>query len=210
MSGELYTYKRVLKDGQWVMERTPATGTLANGAPVFPKISPDQKVGTGAYSAMMDHLLGRYVPPIYTTTNTSSNEHTVHIPIIIDSDTLKQRGMLGKMLVARLHAYSERGFKWVLEAETGNGPGKVSMLNERLGQLFIVYFKHQEELARWAMGEDIRPYRIERKLVPFSGAVGDNIPIPEGEDPVDFVVTGGHPTKSDDSGFARKVELEEG
>lgn len=193
MSGELYTYKRVLKDGQWVMERVPATGALQNGAPVFSKISPDQKVGTGAYSAMMDHLLGRYVSPTAA--------------IIIDSDTLKERGMLGRMLVARLNSYTEQGFKWVIEAASYSS--KVSLLNERLGQLFIIYFQNQELLSRWATGENVRPYRIERRVVPYDQA-GTELGVPKGDDPVDFVITGGRPAKSDDSGFGRKVELEEG
>jgi len=204
-----YTYKRVLKNGEWGMERVPATGKLPTGSPVFPRVAPQIKAGEqpGAFSSMMDRL--QNPQHYYTTDNTSEPQATIHVPIIIDSDTLKQRGMLGRMLVARLNAYTEKGFKWVIEAESGNGPGKVSMLNEHLGQLFVVYFRHQEELARWAMGENVKPYRIERKNVPFTEDPGTTIPIPDGDDPVDFVITGGRPAKQDSS-FGRMVELDEG
>lgn len=186
-----HTYRRVLENGEWVMRRVPATQDLPNGSPVFPAV-----VGEGTRtggkpfndSSVVDHLLKRD-------------------RIYIRSQDMN-KAVLTNVLVPRLMDYLERGFDWIIEAAANNGHSQVSLFNEKLGQMFILYFRHQSELAEWAMYRDVKPYRIRRKNVPFDDPwSGEVIPVPS--DNAGFDLLFGKPVKKpESSGFGRMVDLE--
>lgn len=183
-----YTYRRVMRDGEFVMERVPATGALPNGSPVFPKRAPEFKMGEnmGSGSSVVDHLLKRDRVRI---SSTQMGPHT-----------------LAAALIPRILKFQDQGFEWLIEAAPRNGPASVTFFNEKLGQQFILHFKKQEQLASWAANNDERPHRIVRKNFPYADD-GNTVDAPNSKDGVELLIFG-RPGKQEMSGFGRMVDLD--